>query len=171
MLLNSQFGTSDFDESDIRFLLNLVRHGRERYAIEAAVLLTGCSVAVIERLIACITPLPHNRQRPIIALLAGTFEECCAKYLMSILADSPNEAWCDYVILCLSKSDFPIFNIVFFDLPTASPQYRLRMHRLLAKMGWSYGKIFLSVLPYIPNRSFFEGVYGKAAIDSITKRG
>ncbi len=171
MLLNATFGTTDFDESDIAFLLNLVRHSRPKYAIEAAVLLTGCTVDVIERLIACLTPLPIERQRPIIPLLAGTFEECCAKYLMSILENSQDDAWCDYVILCLSKSDFPVFNIVFFELSTASAQYRQRMHRLLQTMGWHYGKPFLSLLPYIPNRSFFEGVYGKDAIDSISKRG
>lgn len=155
--------------ADIDFLIKTLRGSELKLAIDAATILNYGDDPVLAEFVAAYPHTPQVIQRSILALLAGNESGIASQFLFERLQQSADEHHVYYVTVCLAKSIFPIFAIVFFALPTASSHYRVRLQALLRMMGLEYAKPFLIALPTIPEIEFFEDTYGIDEIRAIER--
>ncbi len=153
--------------ADLAFLIRTLRGSEHKLAIDAATILTHCDDTVLAQLIAAYPHTVQVVQRTILALLAGIDSEVAVRFLFELLQRSSDERQVHYITVCLAKSNYSIFTIVFFSLPTASLRYRVRLQGLLRMKGLEYATPFLIALPTIPDIEFFEDTYGIDEIRAI----
>jgi len=168
-MLNVKVYREPLSQHDLDFLFRTLSSSSIPHVVEAAVILSGLDDTILKQVVDIFATLPRTHQHILVPLIASTFSSVCAEFLFTILKETTDDRWADMVILCLSKSDFPIFNIVFIELEGASLQFKVRAQSLLQKKGLEYAKPFLMALPAIPYLAFYEGVYGKEAIREIQR--
>lgn len=156
-------------EADIVFLLTTATSTVFKDAISSVTILTHLDDPELARLVEVYPKIIPEAQRMVLALFAGIDSEVASRFLFQLLEDTHDDKLAYYLMVCISKSDFPVFAIVFFALPTASTRYRLRLRTLLQMKGFSYAAPFLMALPIIPEREFFEETFGYEELQKVDK--
>lgn len=165
--LEAKIWQEPLSPQDLAFLTSKLHDPADLIAVRAVSTLSGLDKPELQIVLDEYPKMSWDRQKLLLPFIAASGHSTAMIFLFDLLKNLSSDSKADFVILCLSKSDFPIFNMVYILVPDASDVLKRRMKALLQMLGVDYARPFISAAPMLPDPDFFADVYGKDFIQSM----
>jgi hypothetical protein len=89
------------------------------------------------------------------------------QFLLDHLATLNDDNMSDFIITCLSKTDYQLLPMIISRLDSENKQSIRRLKQLLKKIGFNRLERYLVIMPQIPFERYFRDVFGGDKIDKL----
>ena len=138
--------------------------------IRAGLLLTCEEGPAFGRFLENFPDLSPRVQHSLVPLLCALETYPPYEMLFRFLKSTLSEIMADWVILSLSKSQYPLAIPVIFHVSDPDTLFHRRIKRLLAKLGLKKMGPFLALMPEVPHAHVYEEVFGDLAFRRLRTR-
>ena len=160
---------SDVDEAFLYTILN-VDAIPDALRVRVGLLLTCEEDPVLERFLAAFPDFSLNVKKLLVPLLCGLDIYPPYKMLFDLLKSTLDENLADWIILSMSKSQYPLAMPVIFYVGDPDVLFHRRIKRLVAKMGLKKLGPFLAMMPEVPHAQVYEEIFGDLAFRRLRSR-
>jgi len=157
----------DFSRNDINFILSCIDVPNTQIRNTAITVISEFPKPIIENILTLLPTFNQPLQKQLIMSLMSVTFITPYQFLLDHLATLTDDNMSDFIITCLSKTDYPLLPMIIGRLDSENKQYIRRLKQVLKKIGFNRLERYLVMMPQIPFERYFRDVFGGAKIDQL----
>ena len=164
---SSDVDSPDFPETDILFILGCIDVPDLEIRTMAMSLVADFSEPVIENVLTLFPSFKKSIQKQLIMHLMTSSLMLPYQFLFNYLMTLNDEHMVNFIITCLSQTQFELFPMILGRLDSDDMRYISRLKQLLRAIGFNRIELYLKIMPQIPFEQYFRDVFGGDKIDQL----
>ena len=157
----------DFSRNEINFILSCINVPNTQVRNTAITFISEFPKPIIENILTLLPTFNQTIQKQLIMSLMSVTFITPYQFLLDHLATLNDDNMSDFIITCLSKTDYQLLPMIIGRLDSENKQYIRRLKQLLKKIGFNRLESYLAMMPQIPFERYFRDVFGGTKIDQL----
>ena len=157
----------ELTETDINFILGCIDTPDLDIRTMAATLISQLPEPVIEKILTLFPKFKKSTQKQVVIHLMTISYLSPYRFLLNYLITLDDENMVNFIITCLSKTQFELFPMILNKLGSEDMRYIGRLKQLIRQIGFNRLELYLKLMPQIPFEQYFRDVFGGDKINQL----